>query len=137
MKTPPTEEQRFAAATKLASSEYTGAVFCDGGPPSQSMVSDDGDCDYHASVAEFLAACAEADEPVPEYVWACRAHTPSSNVGWIIESALEDHHEDAGSVITKEHVEKLKAFMREWWAASGVVSYRPDYTRAVVLDVKK
>jgi hypothetical protein len=32
-----------------------------------------------------------------------------------------------------EHHAKLDEFLRRWWADSGVGTWRPDYTRAVVL----
>lgn len=128
------EGERFAKATKIDAEGYTGAVYCRCGPPSTSMVEDDGDESHmHLTVADFFDACREAGEEPPAWVWACVTETPRSDARWIVESALEDHHDGAGDVITKEHLAKLDAFLRAWWADSGVVSYRVDYKRVVML----
>jgi len=129
------EAARFAAATKVDAESYTGAVYCPGGPRSTSMVEDDCDDSHmHLSLADFAQACSEAGEEPPAWVWACVTEAPRSDARCIIEDALEDHHEGAGDTITKEHLAKLDEFLRAWWAESGVVSYRVDYKRVVVLS---
>lgn len=129
------EAARFAAATKINADDYDGPVFCDDGPDSRSMTCD-GDGNLHASVQDLLEACADDGVEPPPYAYACNAVVPSSDVRWIIESALEEHHDGAGDSITKEHTEKLAAFMREWWAESGAVSYYADRSRVVMLSKK-
>lgn len=128
------EAERFAKATKVDAEGYTGAVYCPDGPPSTSMVEDD--CDesrMHLSLAARVEEVSEAGEEPPPWVWACTTETPRSDARWIVEIALEDHHDGAGDAITKEHLAKLDAFLRAWWAESGVVSYRVDHKRAVML----
>ena len=129
------EAERFAKATKVDAESYTGAVYCPGGPRSTSMVEDDGDDSHmHLTLADFAQACGEVGMEPPAWVWACVTETPRSDARWIVEDALEDHHEGAGDTITKEHIAKLDEFLRAWWAESGVVSYRVDRTRVVVLS---
>lgn len=127
------EAERFAKATKVDAESYTGAVFCDDGPASRSMTCD-GDGHLHASVQDLLEACADDGVEPPPYAYACNAEVPRSDARWIVKDALEDHHEGAGDSITEEHLAKLEAFMREWWAESGVVTYRVDRTRVVMLS---
>lgn len=127
------ERVRFARAEKIAAADYTGPVFCAGGPPSTSMVDDDGDdSDMHLTLAAFHEACAEAGVEPPAWVWACVTRPPRTRAEWVIESATEDDFEETPS-IPQEHIAKLEAFLAEWWAASGVVSYDIDYKRAVIL----
>jgi hypothetical protein len=93
------EAERFAKATKVDAEGYTGAVYCPDGPPSTSMVEDD--CDesrMHLSLADFFDACREAGEEPPPWVWACTTETPRSDARWIVEIALEDHHDGGGSI---------------------------------------
>ena len=128
------EAERFAKATKVDAESYTGAVYCPGGPSSTSMIEDDVDDSHmHLSLSDFAQACSEAGEEPPAWVWACVTEAPRSDARWIVESALEDHHEGAFDAVEEEHIAKLDEFLRAWWAESGVVSYRVDYTRVVVL----
>ena len=127
------DAERFAAATKVNADDYEGPVFCDDGPASRSMTCD-GDGNLHASVRELLEACADDGVEPPPYAYACNAVVPSSDVRVIVEDALQESYDGAGDAITKEHLTKLETFMREWWNASGVVTYYPDRTRVVLLS---
>ena len=86
----------------------------------------------HLSLADFAEACREAGMEPPAYVWACVTKPPKTSAWQVIESATEDNFEETPH-IPEEHVAKLEAFLAEWWAASGVVTYHVDYTRAVLL----
>lgn len=50
----------------------------------------------------------------------------------IVESALEDHHEDAG--VADDLMAELRTFLAGWCDRANVVSYDPDYSRVVLLE---
>lgn len=127
---------RFGEAQKISPDDYQeDPVFwpdCGGAVSSMEGMTGDG---FYANVADLLASCEEASVPPPAYVWTCFRDVPSSNSEWIIEDSLVSHYEGAGDNIAAEHRERLDAFLRQWWADSGVCTWRPDYKRAVVIGV--
>ena len=127
------EPGRFVAAQKLSPDAYKGPVFWPGGPGSPASQDGFNGAGFFANVADLIASCAADGEDLPEYVWACDIDVPSSDADNIIRDGLEGHYEGAGDHITVEHRAALDAFLRQWWADSGVVTWRPDYSRAVVL----
>jgi hypothetical protein len=124
------DRNAFASAQKLAPGDYTGPVYWRGGPKSVGGFVGEG---HYESVADLLDTCARRSVEPPPYAWACDKEIPSSSASSIIEAALEEHYDGADENITAEHHAKLDEFLRRWWADSGVGTWRPDYTRAVVL----
>lgn len=126
-----TNEERFAAATKVPAAEYDSVVFCKGGPPSHSF--DEESEGFYADVQDLVDAFKREGKPLPEYAWACFQDVPETDVDWLIEDTLQEHHANAKGFITREHEEKLDAFLKQWWKESGAFTWRPDYTKAVLL----
>jgi hypothetical protein len=122
------ERAQFDAAEKVT--EWDGWVFCDG------MDYNNG---FFEGIAEFLDFCEDESEPgvghnLPEYVWTCKAnHFVKVDCGDITErmadSAYEDWDPDDLNGIP-ELTSALAAFVA---ANKDVVSYAPDYTKAVLL----
>lgn len=124
------EAERFADAEKVSPENYDGPVFWDGGPPSTGGMGGDG---FYFGVGDLRDSCAQAGVAPPVYVWTCFRDVPSTDTDWLIEDALQEHHEGARDWISAEHMAKLEAFLRQWWAESNAHTWRVDYKRAVVL----
>jgi len=116
--------QAFEAAEKVDGSDYHGWVFWDADP--------EGD-GFHASLAELAAHCRYFDTELPEYVWACYEKRPQSDAADIIDNVLSDHHEGAYANITAAHQKLLQQLLDLWWRDTGIVSYEPEKTVAVIV----
>ena len=116
------DRETFDKATKIDAKDYTGWVSC--------SLCWNG---YFKSVDEVIVYCAENDLPRPKFVWACTSTPLKLDASDIIDAALEDHHEDARDNISDADEQRLQAFLDEWTAAQGIVSWSEDNTRAVML----
>lgn len=121
------EQEKFAKAQKIPAKDYAGWVFCDG----------TGNSGYHESVDEFLEYWEDnrdEDDEKPEYVWACEEnHFVFVDVADITERICENGWEDMDPDSLnglKELEAAIDAFNK---ANESVVSYDPDYTRAIIL----
>lgn len=118
------EQEAFAKATKIDAKDYTGWV-------SWAKHGDDGD-GFFESINELRSYCVNNKLVVPEYVWACIPEPFKLNADWILNQALEEHHDGARGEISKVEEERLQAFLDEWAAAQEIVSWHEDRTRVVL-----
>lgn len=110
---------RIARAVKIPANEYRGVVSCEGGPRGSSLVGDG----YYRSIDELLTLCHDAGVAVPEYVWACDEYSPSTSADDVIESALDEAHEEASDSISRADVAELEKLLAAWWEKQGIVWY--------------
>jgi hypothetical protein len=78
---------------------------------------------YFRSVAELIEWCADQEIALPQFVKACRAFGLELDAEYIIDCALENHHEDAGENITDAERAELQKLLDEWSKRTGVISY--------------
>lgn len=118
------ERERFEKAEKVE--EWDGWVYCEG-------TGRDG---YSESIEELLDLLEDSGDPIPPYVWTCTA-IPFAAVtideikDRICDDAYEDFDADdlSGLDDLKEALDKFNQ------ANEGVLSYQPDYTKAVLICV--
>ena len=123
------ERVRFEKAEKLTA--WDGWVFSEG-------IGRDG---YSHSLSDFYDNWAdEHDEGgvPPKYVWACKAtHFVRADVSDITERMADDAYED-WEPDTLNGLVELKAALDKFNEVNAdVCSYRPDYTKAILLDGMK
>lgn len=118
------EREIFDRATKIDAKDYTGWVSWSGVHARDR---------YFESVEDLRIYCKANGVPVPSFVWACIQERFRLDADWILDSALEDHHENARDHITGAEEARLQVFLDEWSKAQGIVSWHEDRTRAVVL----
>lgn len=126
------EQERFANAEKIKPEDYYGWVFCEIGPH-----------EYFESVQGLLDYLADADDEALQamnrrpYCWTCRETqfgqiTEDQVIDLVAESdgAYEDF--DPYDIEVPEEMKRgIEAFNE---ANKGLISYFPDYKRAVVLN---
>ncbi len=112
------EAKRFETATKLDS--WDGWV-----------TNDD---DYWESVEDYLDM--EGDDDPPEYLWVAEPQEviPSLDVGDVVEHWISDRGWEEMETDDLNGVKELQAALDAFVEMNkGVVSYRPDYKRCVLL----
>jgi len=115
------DEARFAKATHVAAAEYDGPVA-------------DGDEGFWQTIGDAVDELEDDGGEVPAYFWACTEDALKLDANGIIESALEDHHEDAGENISGKDECRLQALLDEWCDTVNVTTWNVDYSRAVVVE---
>lgn len=86
---------------------------------------------FFRDIEELETYCADHEFPLPQTVIACAPRKLHMNANWIIESELEEHHEDAGGSISQAEREELQTFLDGWCERTNVESW--DQTTTVVL----
>lgn len=112
--------ERFAKAQKVES--WDGGVF-------------HGD-DYFASIEEMIDSLERNEEDWPEYVWAAESIriVDDLRVGQVVENDIDDRGWEDMDLNDFSGVTELQAALDKFVAANeDVVSYRPDYSKAVIL----
>lgn len=87
---------------------------------------------YSGNVSELLEACHGYDDEVPAYCWPCKSDALRLDPEQILEHATEQHHEDAHEQIVD--AEGFYSFIETWNDKQECVTWRPDHSRAVILD---
>ena len=118
------DEARWAKASKVPAGDYAGWVY------------DDDKDEFHSDVGAFVDAWEcdheEGDEPRGR-LYACVPMDFALNAADMLESATQDHHEDAYDDFDAGAVNELQAFLDGWAQANAPTSVQPDYSRAIVL----
>jgi hypothetical protein len=119
------ERGRFERAPKIKFSDYKGEYlfFPDFSIGHDGFLPVDGLEDYFA----------DDDEKMPAYAWACSSFGLIMDAQLILDSALEDHHEDAGENVGAEDLNELQTLLDAWCAKQSVTSYQPT-DEVVLLD---
>ena len=120
------ERERFEKAEKLTA--WDGWVYLEG----------TGNNGYSESLSDFYDRWADAngeDADLPEYVWACKSEQfVTVDFDGIMENIEENGYEDFDSR-TLNGLEELKAAIKQFEAANaGVLSYSPDFTKAILIN---
>ena len=126
-------QECFDKAEKVPSSTYTDPLFVDGagaGDIGDGFFSDEEALRHHYE---------QEGEPLPAYVWACEEERLTFDAVHIIEDACEQQvmHESAEESVTHEAGKELQDFLDGWAKRHPVISWKTDYSRAVILEVKK
>ncbi|WP_394831644.1 hypothetical protein LVJ94_34540 [Pendulispora rubella] len=125
-----TEKERFLRAKKVSHEGYEGPLYCpELGGDNQG---------YFACLADLHARFAAANVDAPPYAWACETITFRLDAQQVVGRALEAHHEGATGGLSPDAISRLQQTLDEWCAELPViVTYEPDYSRAVLLgDLK-
>ena len=115
--------RKLTAATITA--EYNGPVYADG-------VRGEWGEGYSSDIYNLRQSCDDYEDEVPAYCWPCTGKPLRLDVGDIIETACEEHHEDAADQIVG--YDDLRAAIERFNAAQTCVTYYPDYSRIIILD---
>lgn len=137
------DAERFAKAQHIDEANWSGSVFW-GDQWYDSLeafwdvwVSDH--CNWDSEQKRFVLGSGDDEVEVPRYVWAAQSQAviPSLDVGDIVDHWVCDRGwEDMGTNDLnglKELQQALDDFVQ---ANSPVVSYAPDWTKAIILDSK-
>jgi hypothetical protein len=83
---------------------------------------------YWSNLEEFQdwAACRDEDEDLPEWLFTCAAKKFARiDASDVVQSELEEHHEDA----EVDDIEELQEFLNKWCDKQSLESLQPDYSR--------
>ena len=98
-------------------------------------VSDDGELYFETisdAIDHYCDSFENDPESVPEYLWVCEINKwDGINIDNVIESEMEDHHEDAGDQIAE--YEEIRVFIKEWNAKQNVESWNVRYKQKINL----
>jgi hypothetical protein len=120
------ERERFKKAEKLT--EWSGWVYADG------VGYRDGYCE---SLDEFYDWLDENPMDI-QYVWACKENFfAHADIEDLLTPILDNAYEDFDSDDFKGLAELKAAIAAFNDVNAGLASYEPDYTKAVLLDVKR
>jgi hypothetical protein len=75
-----------------------------------------------------------AEESGFEYAYASYPKPLTLNAEAIVDSALEDHYEEAE--VDPPLVQELQDFLDDWCKRTGIVTYYPDYSRVVLVPTE-
>lgn len=114
------DTKRYEAAAKVPAASYDGWV-------------SNGDEGFWPSVGDAIDEYEDSGAVVPAWLWTCERVPLRMHADQIIESALEDHHEDAADNISGADEARLQATLDAWCESVGVESWQTDYSRVVVL----
>jgi len=106
-------------AAKVPWREWGGAVYCENVGP-----------EYFADIDDLLEYLDDNRESIPT-VWACKDIPITLDARSILESALEQHHEDAWDQVDEG---TLQAALDAWCGEQSLVSWEPDWDLVVVMD---
>lgn len=87
---------------------------------------------YFKDLQDFVDVCVASGYKLPERVWTVELHRPVQWANDVIESALEEHHEDAGSEISAEDVEEFEEFLQQWWGKQKIETWEKGRTAVLV-----
>ncbi|MFC3059649.1 hypothetical protein [Paenirhodobacter populi] len=120
------ERHRLERATIIT--DYTGPVQSD-------AVTGEWGEGYSSDEDTLREYCKGYDEKLPAYCWPCKASPLRLDLDSILESALEDQHEDAAEQIVGD--DELGAAIDKFNAAQTCITYYPDHTLVIVLDQER
>lgn len=121
------EREHFEKAEKLTA--WDGWVYCNEGTGHEG---------FSESLSAFYDHWADDHDEggsLPKYVWACKSHKfVTADFDDIMEHIEENGYEDFDSR-TLSGLAELKAALKTFEDANaGVLSYSPDYTKAILLN---
>lgn len=121
------EKNRLRRATPVPASEWPDPVEHEG------MQGSWGE-GYSGDTDELLQAWEEEELPVPPpaYCWPCTSRPLALNADHMLESTVDDMHEEAMDQIVD--ADEVYAFVGAWNAKQTCKTWYPDYSCAVVLD---
>jgi hypothetical protein len=76
----------------------------------------------------------DSDKELPEFAWACDWFGISIDVDHVLETALEEHHEDAFDLVSQADIDELKTMLKTWCDKQGVKTYTPNSKKAIVFS---
>jgi len=115
------DRKRRAKVKRVPLSEYEGAGFF-------------WEDEYYQTLDYLYDHCDYGEVSPPKEVWGSKSELLSMDVEDILESALEDHHEEAYDRISEAEKDELQRYLDTWCKETGVVSYSPDYGTLVLLE---
>jgi hypothetical protein len=126
------EQEVFEAAKKVTIEEYPDQpVYWDGSL--HGMMIGDG---YFLNIEEFLDRCEEEGVDLPPYVWATRATTLAMSADFLLEHAMQEHHEGARDTLPTDAETELQEILDEWCSKQKTLTWEADYKMAVLLHPK-
>lgn len=121
------DEEHFAKAKKVPEGDWMGGVFLG------DTYYEDTDC-----LLEHLMDTAEEPDEFPLYAWAAKPEQviPGLDVSDVTRDCIEQWGWEEMSVDDLSGVDELGAALAAFVKANeGVVSYQPDYRKAILLDI--
>lgn len=122
------ERDAFEKAKKLLPDDYDGECVRE----KDGRFGNDG---FFDSIEELMETYEDAGVEPPSYCWATTSDRFQLNADSILESALEQHFEDAWEQVEAE--DELKEFIKTWNEKQMIVTYWEDRSRAIMLPVKE
>ena len=122
------ERNKLLRAVEIEATGYSDPVYSDecGGEWNEG---------YSSSLDALREWCEDHEVAMPAYVHPCDETAFALDPAHILESALDEHHEDAADQVVDE--EGLEAFLKEWNAKQTLRSCFPDTKRVIVLDQER
>jgi hypothetical protein len=114
------ESDRFALAKKLTPSEWDGPIF---------TRSDN----FYMDLEDYLD---QREDKGETYVWCTTPIKFEPDVHNMLESALDEHHEDAYDNITSKEIADLQKHVDEWAEKQCITSHEIDYKRCVIIEAE-
>lgn len=121
------EHARLRKAVQIDAAEYCDPVFLDGASGGWGDGFFEGTDDLRDAWTDN-----SPQSDLPAFCWTCKVKHLRLDPDSLLEMAADDMHEDAFDEI--EDSDGLRAFIEAWNAKQTCVSWRPDYSRVVVLD---
>lgn len=126
------EKAKFDKAQKIPADEYDGWVYLDG-------TGSEGYSDSVASFVERWEDDHDENEPLPQFVWACRKQNFAKlDLDHVLYNIVEEAWEDFSIGKDLNGVDELSKALDAFNAANETVfSYYPDESVAVLLNCNK
>lgn len=107
----------FEKAEKIKFEDYDGEMifFNDSSIGNDGFLSTDEVEDFFYDTGRVL----------PEFAWTCDQLSLSIDTDYILESALEEHHEDAIYQISQKDIDELKSFLDNWCSKQNIRTFVP------------
>jgi hypothetical protein len=122
-------KERIAKAKRVPWAEYhQRAVFCE----ATDEVHFDVD-EMQEAIVELWVQC-KVDLDEPPIIWGCAVSQFKLDADGIVDSELENHHEDAYEEVGQNDRDRLQRMLDKWCKDVDITSYETDYGVIVELN---
>lgn len=114
-----------AKIERIKSTEYVGWIYW-----TDDKIGDH----FYPSVKKLVDLCKRKQVAIPREVNGCFSMGLSMNAEDVVESALEEHHENARDQIPNAEIDKLQKLLDAWCSEQKVATYFCDDSVIVEID---